>query len=205
MNLVLNKPFIFTVGSLSAVGKTTFVVALLAKIVKPTEKVYIITDESERAMFGRIKQLSIPLQGKVVSVYSKDKFNKIINLAILEKFNYVVIDCHQEWMRDSGFLTEIVAKLRANNISVLLTAQLIRNFESEPELYNIRPAHITMVSDYVGVINRRKPSKFEAFIYKILPFIPYKNMQFRLIKNRYGKQKSFNFHLNFNTLKITNF
>jgi len=205
MNITLHKPFIFTVGSLTAIGKTTFVVALLSKILKPNEKVYIMTDDTERSIISKIKQLNTPIKGKVVSIYNKEKLEKLVNLAILDKYDYVVLDGCQPWL-DEFTLSEILGKLRACNVSVILTSQLYRNFDSRADIHNIRPTRVAFISDYVAVIERRNDiSKFEKFIYKVLPFIPYRNMRFSLVKNRYGKEKRFNFHLNFNTLKITNF
>ena len=205
MNLTLHKPFIFTVGSLTAIGKTTFIVALLSKILKPTEKVYIMTDDTERSIINKIKLLNVPIKGKVVSIYHREKLEKLINLAILEKYDYVVLDCCQTWL-DEFTLFEVLAKLRAHNISVLMTFQMPREFNGTPDLYSVRPMRVVHLSDYVATIERRTNiGKIEKFIYKIFPFIPYKNMRFNLIKNRYGSNKSFNFQLNFNTLKITNF
>lgn len=207
MNLTLNKPFILTVGSLSAVGKTTFVVALLSKIIKPTEKVYIMTDDSERSIISKIHQLNVPIKGKVVSIYHKKKLEKLIDIAITAKYDYVVLDACQSWL-DETTLSEILGRLRANNISVILTSQLLRSFkpEDKDKLYQIRPTRVAFISDYVATIERRDNiGRFEKFITKILPFIQLRNMRFNLIKNRHGKQTAFNFHLNFNTLKITKF
>jgi replicative DNA helicase len=205
MNLSLNKPFILTVGSKSAVGKTTFMVALLSKILKPTEKVYFMTDDSERSIINKIKLLNTPVNGKVVSVYSKEKLEKLVNLAILEKFDYVVLDICQDRVDIISF-RELLGKLRACNISVLVTSQLNRHFDSRDNMYEIRPSQLSIISDYVATIERRTDMGwFEKTIYKIFKFIPFRNMRFNLVKNRYGKEKRFNFHLNFNTLKITNF
>lgn len=205
MNLTLHKPFILTIGSLTAVGKTTFVVALLNKIIKPTEKVYIMTDDTERSIISKIKQLNVPIKGKVVSIYNKEKLERLVNMAILEKYDYVVLDGCQPWL-DEFVLSEILGKLRACNISVILTSQLMRQVSSSENLYDIRPTRVALISDYIATIQRRTNiGKFEQFIYNTFKFIPFRNMRFNLIKNRYGKQKSFNFHLNFNTLKITKF
>lgn len=196
------KPFLMTIGSLTSVGKTTFALALIGKIIKPKEKVCVITDDFEKIVLKKLDFLPNKVNGRVVNVLNSDKFFSVLTTAVKDKYDYVLIDCGYRIGDDA--LIHGINYLRLYNVNVILINQINRHFADIP-LLAFNNHKIMQMSDYLMIIEKRTPNLFEKIISKVFFWIPLKNMEFKLIKNRWGREKNFNFHLNPLTLKLTNF
>ena len=194
LNPPLDKPFILTLGSLSNVGKTTILTILATEIAQLGNSILFITEDSTNNVIKKFVNLDLHKMSKVTIMRYVDIDKKIANYIGGRNFDYVFYDgpTTEKFYEEMSFIQ------KNQKISFLVSTQLKRTIYDVSDV--ILPTKPTQVSDFIVVISKNLiKNRFFEGLKKLFGF-KFKNLKFTLIKNRYGKNFSFDYNIEFDKI-----
>lgn len=194
LNPPLDKPFILTLGSLSNVGKTTILTILATEIAQLGNSILFITEDSTNNVIKKFVNLDLHKMSKVTIMRYVDIDKKIANYIGGRNFDYVFYDgpTTEKFYEEMSFIQ------KNQKISFLVSTQLKRKIYDVSDV--ILPIKPTQVSDFIVVISKNLiKNRFFEGLKKLFGF-KFKNLKFTLIKNRYGKNFSFDYNIEFDKI-----
>jgi hypothetical protein len=191
LNLPLDKPFILTISSLANVGKTAVITTLASEIVELDNSILFITEDSTNNVIRRFINLGLYKTSKITIMRYVDIDRKIGDYIGGRNFDYIFYDAPTT----KSFYEDASLIQKNQKISFFISAQLRRTISdvSDVELY-IRP---TQISDFIVVLSKNliKNRFFEGV--KKLFGLKSKNLKITFTKNKYGKNFSFYYSIDF--------
>ena len=194
LNPPLDKPFILTLGSLSNVGKTTILTILATEIAQLGNSILFITEDSTNNVIKKFVNLDLHKMSKVTIMRYVDIDKKIADYIGGRNFDYVFYDgpTTEKFYEEMSFIQ------KNQKISFLVSTQLKRKIYDVSDV--ILPIKPTQVSDFIVVISKNLiKNRFFEGLKKLFGF-KFKNLKFTLIKNRYGKNFSFDYNIEFDKI-----
>lgn len=192
LNIDTDKPFICSIASNAAVGKTTVAIMLAAELVNNGKHVLFISEDSVRSIRKKFINLITSNIGRLIIkrevAFSDGDAYDIIGES---DSDYIFLDTPTKNTKQR--LQELLNLKMSNDIKVFTTHGLKK--ETHGNQFPITPlSGIELVDYFIVLKNKTNFSFFEKIKYF---FLTKPNKIFSVIKNRYGKLKTIDININF--------
>lgn len=201
LNITKDAPFICSVGSLAAVGKTTILSLIAAELVNEHNSVLFITEDNINRMRRKMKDLiNISAWNNLYLLEhnflnTDESMNKFKNMVNSHDFDYIILDTY---MIDMKRFEELADLINSKNFSTFVSCQL-SNYPSTLKVTELvrsaRDLKPIQLSDYFIVAEKIKKLSLKQRVKYLFSQKP--NIRLNTIKNRHGKEGSLDIHIDF--------
>lgn len=194
INLPLDKPFILTLASSYGAGKTTCLAILAAELAYLGNSVLFITEDSSNKIIKKFLNLGLHKMSKITIMRYYDTNRKMVDLIGGRNFDYVFFDAPTK----KEIFDEINLIKHNQKISFFVSTQLQNNGYGLGDIKSTNKP--IQISDLIVVFTKKIFKN--NLIDKIKNFfgLKFKNRRFTIIKNRHGKEFSFDYDIDFDKI-----
>ena len=194
------KPFVVSIGSAAAVGKTTISVYIASKLVDEGKNVLFVSEDTMSNVLKKVSKFSNNTKkgGKFTVVgrfYDTERLHKIMDG---RDFDYVFFDSFV--FNDKNVIFETINYVNSKNISMFVSVQLRRVIEPivDTEFSSIS---VMQKVDYAYILTKKETLTFTEKLGYWLRLKRVPNFNMNLVKTRFGKERRYDFHIDFKKIK----
>jgi KaiC/GvpD/RAD55 family RecA-like ATPase len=200
IGIVENKySFVASIGSGAMVGKTTISVYIASKLVDEGKNVLFISEDTVSNILKKASKFSNNKKGgKFVVVgrfYDIERLNKIMDG---RDFDYVFFDSFV--FNDKNVIFDTINYVKSKNISMFVSVQLRRVIEpiTDSEFSSIS---VMQKVDYAYILTKKETLTFTEKLGYWLRLKRIPNFNMNLVKNKFGRERRYDFHIDFKKIK----
>lgn len=206
LGFIDKKPYICTFSGQYGVGKTNILIILTSELIKNGDNILFLSDDNVKYLAEKFAKLNvINRDGKLIIAKHfsnsslKERIETLVNGC---SFDYLIIDS----VHNSSFdeLNEAVTFLQEKQITTFISHQSKVNFTKSSNLLEQFSPILLNKSDYIISLTKKNTFTFVDWVkYSLLSvFFKRPNTTIKMLKNRYGKNLSKDFTVNFENLII---